>query len=123
MRVRTGFLLCLMVTALSARDSQTERGTTALASRVPSFRLEHATVFDGVAELTTIESDLAFSFEETLKNIHRPCDPENEVAFLPPQISNVGNPGTVFMKSTFNPREFLSTMSDAGALPPTPSRV
>lgn len=67
MNVRIGILLFLTATALCARDSQMEPGPTAFSIRVPSFHLQHATVFDGVAELTTIQSDLSFSFEEPLK--------------------------------------------------------
>ncbi len=86
MSVRIGVLLLLTVTALCARDSQMEPGPTALASRVPSFHLKHATVFDGVAELTTIQSDLSFSFEEPLKA--KSTDPPIPQAFFDLTLEN-----------------------------------
>lgn len=86
MSMRIGILLFFTVTALCARDSQMEPGPTALASRVPSFHLQHATVFDGVAELTTIQSDLSFSFEEPLKA--KSTDPPIPQAFFDLTLEN-----------------------------------
>ncbi len=60
-------LTVLLALAADGADSAADPGAAALAARVPIFSIHHATVFDGVAELSSEHTGLSFALEDVLK--------------------------------------------------------
>jgi len=68
-QIVTAFLCVVACTPLAANAGKTaaDAGAAALATRVATFSIHNATVFDGVAQLSSERTELSFALEDVLK--------------------------------------------------------